>query len=96
MLKDPQDVLDFAIDWNRSRDGAADGTGWLDADETITASTWTVPDGLTKGAEGNVAGRTVVWLSGGTNGQQYVVTNHITTSQGRQADKSLTINVRQR
>lgn len=86
MLKDPSDVLDYAVDWSR----------WLTDGDTVTASTWDVPAGLTKGADSHASGKATVWLSGGTAGQQYVVTNHITTTQGRQADKSLTVNVRNR
>lgn len=99
MIKDPQDVLDYAVDWNRSRDGAPDGTGMLAPSETITDSTWVVQTGLTKEASPaptSVAGKTTVWISGGIAGQRYEITNHITTSQGRQYDKTISVYVRNR
>jgi hypothetical protein len=37
-----------------------------------------------------------VWLSGGTLGTDYLITNHITTSKSRQDDRSMIIQVRQR
>ena len=81
MEKDPQAKLDYAVDW----------TAWLAAGETITTSTWTVPAGLTKVSDGAVDGKATVWLSGGTVGTRYAVTNHIITSQGREDERTLTI-----
>jgi hypothetical protein len=83
--KDPQAVLDYGTDWAR----------WLN-DDTITASTWTVPDGITKDSDSHTATATVVWLSGGTAGKTYRVTNHIVTAAGRQDDRTLLIAVRER
>lgn len=80
--KDPQAVLDFFVDWQQE--------GWLGTD-TIAVSTWSVPAGITKESESLVAGRAIVWLSGGTAGTTYTVTNHITTTGGRQNDQSLYI-----
>jgi hypothetical protein len=37
-----------------------------------------------------------VWLTGGTAGQSYVVANHITTSQGRQDQRTFTVYVEAR
>lgn len=91
MRKDPDAKLDYALDW---------GAKWLPAGDTITAATWTVPEGLTQ--ETNPApsitdGKiTTVWLSGGTAGQDYTVTCRVTTAQGRTDDRSLNIEVRNR
>ena len=87
--KDPQAVLDYSVDW----------TPWLAEGETIDASTWTVPAGVTQEASpapSVAGGKTTVWLSGGTAGKAYTVTNHITTSQGRQDDRSFRLEVRDR
>jgi len=94
--KDPSEVLDFSIDWNRSGEGKPDGSGWLNTGETITASTWTVETGLTQTTPtpSQVAGKTTIWLSGGTTGGRYRVTNHVTTSQGRQGERTIRIDVR--
>ena len=85
--KDPQAVLDYTIDW----------TKWLDeVGDTIEASTWIVPTGLTKVTETNTNKLATVWLSGGTVGENYTVTNRITTAAGRADDRSITIRVRER
>ncbi len=97
-LKDPSEVLDYSVDWDRSTASAAAGTGWLAASETITASTWTVPTGITQTtpAPSVASGKTTIWLSGGTTGTRYTITNHVTTSQGRQGERSFTVDVRER
>ena len=80
--KDPQAVLDYGFDYIE----------WLDGD-TLTASTWVVsgPDALltlAPAATFNTVS-TTVWLTGGTLGEAYVVTNHITTAAGRQDDQCI-------
>lgn len=67
--KDPSAVKDYSIDW----------TAWLDGG-TVAQSEWTVPAGLTKGDELNTGTFATVWLSGGTAGRRYRVTNRITTA----------------
>ena len=72
--KDPSAVLDFSIDWS----------GWLASGDSISTSTWSVATGITDdGGSTNVAGVTTVWLSGGTAGSAYDVTNTIVTADGR-------------
>jgi hypothetical protein len=83
--KDPNDVLDYGVDWSQ----------WLDGD-TITASSWSAPIGITIDSESNSTTATTVWLSGGTPHVTYEVVNHITTAAGREADKTLRIKVMQR
>jgi hypothetical protein len=83
--KDPDAILDYAVDWSR----------WL-AGDTIAASLWIVPAGLAKVTESNSATKAIVWLSGGTAGQSYTVTNRITTAGGRTEDRSFTIRVEDR
>jgi hypothetical protein len=83
--KDPDAILDYAVDWSR----------WL-AGDAIAASTWFVPTGLTKATESNTATKATVWLSGGVAGQTYTVTNRITTTGGRTEDRSFTIRVEER
>ncbi len=97
-IKDPSEVLDYSIDWDRSAASSAAGTGWLASGETITVSTWTVPVGITQTtpAPSITAGKTTIWLSGGTNSVTYTLTNHVTTSAGRQGERSFTVAVRDR
>jgi len=85
--KDPQAVLDYTIDW----------TKWLDeVGDSIATSTWIVPTGLTKVTETNTTKLATVWLSGGTAGTNYTVTNRIMTVAGRTDDRSITIRVQER
>lgn len=81
-IKDPAAVLDYTIDW----------TAWLTEGETITASTWTVPAGLTEQSTSATPTAATVWLAGGTVGAgRYTVTNEITTSDGRTDERSIQI-----
>lgn len=102
--KDPNATLDYSRDWNRNAAGAADGTGWLGAGETITASTWVIeskpddPNPLSQAtpAPSQVAGKATIWLSGGTAGKRYKVTNRIVTSQGRTDERTTTVDVKEK
>ena len=95
-VKDPDATLDYGFDWNRSATSAAAGSGYLAAAETITTSTWVVASGLTQSNASNTPTTTTIWLSGGTDGTDYLVTNRIVTSAGRTDDRSFTVRVRQR
>lgn len=81
--KDPDARKDYGFDW----------TDWLDGD-TISASSWTVPSGITNYSESNTTTGTTIWLSGGTQGEDYIVTNQITTAGGVIEQRSLKIQVR--
>lgn len=84
-IKDPSAVLDYTIDW----------TDWLEAD-TISSSVWTVPTGLTKDSEATTTKKATVWLSGGTQGRFYTVTNRVVTAGGRTDERSIVLVVEQR
>lgn len=81
--KDPQETLDYAVDWTR----------WLLTD-VIVGSTWTVPAGITMSSETETAKVATIWLSGGTLGEDYVIVNQITTAAGRISERSMTISIR--
>lgn len=90
-LKDPQAVVPFGFDW----------TDWLSeisSSETIATATWTVPAGLTKDSDGLDAAAVVASavLSGGTDGQDYLVGCRITTSSGYVDERTGRVQVRQR
>lgn len=85
-IKDPDAVLDYRFDWS----------AWLASGETITTAASTVSAGITKDSESNTTTTATVWLSGGTDGDDYLVTCRITTNQGRTDDRSMVIKVRQR
>jgi hypothetical protein len=85
-VKDPDAVLDYQVDW----------TTWLATGETITASSWTLATGIVQDSESHDGTTATIWLSGGTTGQRYLATNHVVTSQGREDDRTITIDVRER
>lgn len=85
-IKDPEAVIDYAVGWST----------WLAEGEEITTSVWIVPDGITKDSDSNSETVAVIWLSGGTAGQQYGVTNRVTTNQGRVDDRTITLFVQHR
>jgi hypothetical protein len=83
--KDPNEVKDWTLDWGAKR--LADA-------ETISTSSWTIPTGITKDSDTDADTTTTVWLSGGTAGVHYTLTNRVTTSQGRTFDWSIVVQVR--
>lgn len=84
--KDPDATLDYVINW---------GT-WLTTGETITTYTVTTDPGITLASTSRAGALITMWLTGGTNRAAYTITCHITTSTGRQDDRSITINVANR
>lgn len=86
-LKDPNDVIDFGIDW----------TARLSGGDSINTSSWSVsPTGLTIDSNSKTSTTTTVWVSSGTAGVTYQLTNRIITTQARQMDLSLSIKVQER
>lgn len=83
--KDPDDISDWKINWS-SR--LAEG-------ETITASTWVVPDGLTEDDSEFDDTSTTIWLSGGVAGTSYDLVNRVTTSDTRQYDQTGRLKVKE-
>jgi hypothetical protein len=83
--KDPDAVLDYAGNW----------AAWLKGD-TILTSTWDVPSGITKDSDSHTSTATLIWLSGGTVGQTYLLRNRITTAAGRVDDRTIAIKIKER
>ncbi len=89
--KDPDEVLDFDIDWSTR----------LDTGDTIATSAWAVvgPDALLIiDSNSFSASGTKVWLSGGTltpNGY-YTLRNRVTTAGGRRMDQSVRLKIREK
>lgn len=93
-VHDPDADLDYGMDWDRNKAGAAAGTGFLAAGETISTSTWTIsPEdaNVTLHDPTNDTTTTTVWVAGGTPGARYTLTNHIITSDGREDDRTHTL-----
>ncbi len=85
LTKDPDAILDYINDW----------VYWLNGD-TISTSQWTADTGITVVSSIKTDTTATVWLSGGTVGSTYLVTNRIVTVAGRTDDRSISIRVIQR
>lgn len=83
--KDPDEVLDYKLDWTARLDG-----------DTISTSTWTVPAGLTNAGDSNTTTAATVWISDGTEGTKYTILNRITTAAGRTMDQSVSLYIQSR
>jgi hypothetical protein len=71
--KDPDERLDFFINWEDRLEG-----------DTIETSVWAVDSGSVEIDEDDVIGDiTSVWLTGGVLGETCQVRNTITTTEGR-------------
>jgi hypothetical protein len=90
ILKDPEAILDYIWDW----------TAWLDdIVDTLAFETVTVPTGLVLESEAIVGKTVVAFISGGTVGQTYPVTCHITTAGGnppREDDRTIFLKISER
>lgn len=83
--QDPSAKIDYQVDWS----------AWLDGD-TIDTSTWSADAGLTVASSPAPSHTTTVataWLTGGTVGQRYTVTNRIVTAAGRIDERSFVVMV---
>ncbi len=80
--KEATDVMDYGFDF----------TAWL-AGDTISSSTWVVPTGIIQDSESETTLITTIWLSGGTAGSNYIITNTIITVAGRTKEISFLIYV---
>ena len=96
-LKDPDAVEDFKWDWLAKTNGSG-ASDWLATGETISSATVTPVSGITKDSDSLTDANTTVtaWMSGGTAKIDYDVTCHIVTSDGREDDRTITIQVRDR
>lgn len=86
LKKDPNATLDYQVDWS----------SWMASGDTISASVWIVDSGISQVTTTYTDMTTTIWLSGGTAGSSYNITNRITTSDGRIDDATFTIDVEQR
>jgi hypothetical protein len=102
MSKDPDATLPFAVSWDAWATNEGEdvtGSGWELTDEAGAVISdpedgWLVIENTpTPSLTDNVA---TVWLSGGTAGETYRVTNTVVTAAGRVDERTLRILVRQR
>ena len=83
--KSPTDISPWTFDWSEE----------LVSGETITNSQFITTPGLTLSGATLSSPQTSIWVSGGTAGAVYLVTNRITTSAGRQEDWSFQVTITQ-
>jgi hypothetical protein len=79
--KDPEEVKDYIMDHSAA----------LEDGETISTSSWTISGDdsvLVEDSNEIDDERAVIWLSGGTLNVRYLLTNTITTSEGRTLELS--------
>ncbi len=81
--KDPDATLDYTFNW----------AAWLTGGDTISASSWIVPTGITATSPTHTGTTASALLSGGTTGQQYTCVNRITTVNGLIDDRSLLLSI---
>lgn len=107
--KDNANIEPYFVVWC-DKEGINNGTDDDDGElqgATISTSAWTVtPVGLTI-VSNNTAAVTIhgvvypvntvatVWVSGGTDGEQYTLTNQITTSDAKTLNRSILIRIRE-
>jgi hypothetical protein len=83
--KDPDEVLDYTIDWSER----------LDSDTISTSTfTFTTQAGLVKDSDSKTTTTTTVWLSAGTLGEQGEILNRVVTSGGRTMDQTVKLKLR--
>lgn len=89
--KDPQEVLDYQLNWADQVNGPRLVTG-----ELLTASTFILEQGtvVIQTQSFIAAGITTVWLTGGTTGEVCQLTNRVVTNQGRTYDKACRLRIR--
>ncbi len=90
-FKDPDETLDYKIDWLGSTDEPGPLFGLSDA---IDDSLWIVPAELTSELEQEDDETTTIWLSGGVEGTTYEVVNRITTAAGRVMDQTMKLKIK--
>jgi hypothetical protein len=84
--KQPRELLDYDIDLSR----------WMpDGDHAVSAQVF-IDDGLTLEATIITATQVKLWISGGTDGENYLIAVLTTTSGGRLKEVDIEIRVRER
>lgn len=85
-IKDPESTTDFpgAFNWAVQLNG-----------DTISSSTFSLPDGLTSVSTSNTDTAANIFVSGGSPGGVYRITNRIVTDGGRTWDKTIYVLVQE-
>jgi hypothetical protein len=81
--KDPDEVLDYGIDWSQRLAG-----------DIIDTSTFTVPSGIVMNSQSHTNTTTTIWLSGGSEGVSYDILNRIVTNGSRTMDRTVGLRIK--
>lgn len=76
--KDPDETIDYVFNWKPELDG-----------DTISTSSFVLPDGLTSVSTSNTTTTATIFVSGGSEGSTYRITNRIVTAGGRTRDRTI-------
>ncbi len=102
-IKDPDAVLDYKVDFAPHTNGRLGAeSDWLQSGETIVSHTVTPETGITVDSSSITDSGTsvTVWLTGGTVGTDtttvYDVTVKVTTSAGREDDRTFRVEMAER
>ena len=91
LLKDPDAVLDYRVDW---------GAEYLGAGELLATSGWSVspdePGGVTVAGSTFDSSTSTAKAAGGIAGRVYSLANRITTAAGRTDERSIVIRIENR
>lgn len=85
-IKDPTAVLDYWMDWG----------AWLVPGESLLTSTWTTTGTPVLSLPAILGSLTQVWVSGGTRGEALTLSNRVTSSEGREDERSLSLLILER
>ena len=98
--KDPDEIMDYSIDWSRLFDGGQTITSvnWYvyDSDGTKTAfdTPTTTVNGLTNNRVTNTPTVTTIYLENGTNNEEYKLACSVTLSDSGVRERKVFIKVR--
>ena len=91
LLKDPEAILDYAIDW---------GAQYLDQGDLLADSNWSVepdePDGVAIAGSSFGDSISTVQAAGGIAGRLYRLANRVVTQSGRTDERSIVLRVEKR
>ena len=91
LLIDPGEKLDYSCDWAAFLDDAGSPS------DTIGTSSWSITPQSGSPLQPNLSGsllsgtKTTVFVDSALRGEVYLLTNRVTTAQGRTAERSITI-----
>jgi len=94
--KDPNDILDYSIDWTDVLTGAEVIASVIHSISTVTGDASPLAIDTTQPSSGEpfTGTGTVVWLKLGTDGNTYHVTSKVTTNSGRVIDRKVRLRVK--